>query len=165
MKKTKNNIHSIFFKCLPKQLQNHLQILDNLDLPVHDKCSFSEQLDALKGQADTSLTQAITLIDRRFTARDFPILSLENAVEKYRELFRPIPIPRPGFDYDFTLPEDIRERPSVCSTYEDTFDDPAAAACACRSFSEAIRQGFTEFQAIIIGMQAGNRFRDTGECL
>lgn len=158
----------IIFNCLPEPTRLHLELLEKIVFPLHDKCSFTDQLKEMKDQTDTPLKHLVSQMDNRFSARYFPILTLENAVEKYWELFRPSPfprpIPRPEFDFDFTLPEDIRERPSVCSTYRDTFDDAAAAACACRRYSEAIRQGLTEYQAVIIGIQAGNRFRDTGRC-
>ncbi|MCC5907578.1 MAG: hypothetical protein JJU13_15300 [Balneolaceae bacterium] len=166
MKKGNTSIADAVFNCLPAETKNALTVVSQISLPVHDKCSFDSQLDQMSQKADEPTRRIIMNLKSGFTARDFPILSLSNAVEKLWVNFRPIPrpIPRPIWP-EFELPGDIRERPSVCSVYQNTFyDNPGAANCACSAYGDALSQGLTEYQAIIIGMQAGNYFRITGEC-
>ena len=165
MKKGNQSVADAVLCSLPRETKTALSVISQLNLPLHDKCSFDDQLSQISQKADESTRREISNLQNGFTVRDFPILSLNNAVEKYWTLNRPFPFPQPRPIWpEFNVPGDFRERPSISRIFQDTFDDPAAAACATKAYAEAIRLGLTEFQAIIIGMQAGNRYRETGNC-
>lgn len=165
MKKGNQSIGDAVLCSLPQQTKTALSVLSQLNLPLHDKCGFDEQLSQISQKAEEPVRRVISNLQNRFTANSFPIMSLNNAVEKYWILFGPIPFPRPRPIWpEFDFSGDFRERPSVISIFQNTFDDPAAAACAIQAYSDAIRQGLNEYQAIIIGMQAGIRYRVTGSC-
>jgi hypothetical protein len=134
-------------------------------MPLHDKQALETQLAELAGEADAGNKATVERVARMFDGSDFPILSTENAFEKYWSKFDPfpIPIPIPGLLPPVELPAGPQERPSACDVYRQTFGR-AAADCACRAYVEARREGLSEYQAIIVGHFAGRRAERTGVC-
>lgn len=166
MKKTSKNIADFLIRNTPKEVIDGLTVLEKLKLPLHDQQEFQEQMDNISEQGAEAAGPVITRMRDRFEAGDFPILSLENAFEKFWDKFQPFPFPIDRFGPELTLPPgNFPERPSVCEAYDDIFGwRTPAAICACRSYAEALRAGHTLYQAIIFGYRAGEKVAGGGEC-
>ncbi|MCC5942348.1 MAG: hypothetical protein JJU37_12485 [Balneolaceae bacterium] len=167
MKKDKANNSELIEKHTPKNVNTAIKVLQSVKLPVYDKCSFSEQLQKLSNQADPSVKSAVLYLESRVTGRDFPILSLDNAMEKLFGTFRPFPIPVPfeRFVPEFDFSGDFRERPSAQRLYNETYpDNPGAAACAFSTYRDLMNQNASELIAHVEGLKAGNRYVQTGQC-
>ncbi|TVR16627.1 MAG: hypothetical protein EA391_07515 [Balneolaceae bacterium] len=167
MKKDKANYSELIGKHTPNHINTAIEVLKSVKLPVYDMYSFSEQLQRFSKQADSSTKAAIFNLERRVTGRDFPIFSLDNAIEKLFGTFRPLPIPVPfeRFIPEFDFSGDFRERPSAQKLYDETYpDNPGAAACAFNTYRDLLNQNAGELVAHIEGLKAGNRFVQTGRC-
>lgn len=166
MKKTSKNIADFLIRNTPEEVIDGLTVLEKLKLPLHDQQEFQEQMDNISEQGAEAAGPVITRMRARFEAADFPILSLENAFEKFWDKFQPFPFPVGGFGPVFELPPgDFRQQPGICEVYGETFGRGTLAAnCACRSYSEARKEGLNHYQAVIFGHYAGMRAWRTGEC-
>ncbi len=166
MKKTdQNRIADFLVRNAPMELVEGLTVLEKLKLPIHDKYSFQQQLAEMAEQADDKSKPIIETMIGQFRAQDFPILSVENAFEKYWNKFQPFPFPFPRLVPPFELPEEPRYEPPICDVYDQTFGRGTLAAnCACQAYAEAHRGGFNHLQAVVIGHFAGQRARRTGRC-
>lgn len=141
-----------------REVVEGLNILSGMKFPIHDKRSFEAGLE--EGAKENKHKERLM---QTFNAQDFPILSTENAFEKYFVKFQfPFPFPPLPFQPPIDLP-DFSFRPSACDVYYRTFSGPAAE-CACKAYGEAIREGFNSWQATIIGHFAGRRAERTGRC-
>lgn len=166
MKKTSKNITDFLIRNTPEEVIGGLTVLEKLKLPLHDKKEFQEQLNNISEQGDEVSGPVIRRMRVQFGAGDFPILSLENAFEKFWDKFQPFPFPVGGFGPVFEIPPgDFRQQPSVCEVYDETFGRGTLAAnCACRSYAEARRGGLNHYQAVIFGHRSGEKAARTGEC-
>jgi hypothetical protein len=139
-----------------------LSTLAGLKFPIPDQLSFEAALEpqAAEDRPKKELRHA-------FGPQDFPILSPQSALEKYYAKLLPIP---PALSLPPRDLPDFQERPDVCGDiYDHTFVDEhrrptPAAGCACRAFRQALREGFTPLQAMVIGHFAGRRMERTGSC-
>ena len=149
---TDRSVCDFLITALPEDVLGGLRILSTLKIPVHDRAS----LEAALGDSNESAGRKYIL--QLFTPLDFPITSVQSAFEKYFARLAPLPIPglrspfREGDLPDFTY------RPSACHLYdrEPTFTR-AQADCACRTYTDAIRAGNSELQAVVAGHFAGRR--------
>jgi hypothetical protein len=152
----------------PTELIEALNVLDGLDLPVHDHRSFEQQLSEIGTNDDDDTRRVTERLINRFTARDFPILSTQNAFEKYWEISQPTLGPIPEFDIPGIGLDPIPEIPPICDLYRDIWRRHGlrgvwAADCACRGYTRAARTTSDE-HAIAIGYYDGKRFIETGRC-
>ncbi len=140
-----------------EDLLEALNTLAGLKFPIPDQLSFEAALEP-QGTEDQHKKE----LRHVFGPQDFPILSPQSALEKYYAKLLPIP---PALSLPPRDLPDFQERPSACEIYDDTFGRrTAAATCACRTFAEALRQGFTPLQATIIGHFAGRRVQSGRPC-
>jgi len=175
MKKVnQNTIADFLLRNVPTELVEGLMVLQKMELPIHDRYSFKCQLDKITEQADDKSKSIINEIVNQFAVQDFPILSLENAFEKFWDKFQPFPFPfpfpRPPFpfprpNFPPELPEEPGDEPPICDVYDRTFGSGTLAAnCACRAYAEARRVGHNHLQAVLIGHFSGQRAARTGRC-
>jgi hypothetical protein len=143
---------------LSRDLVQGLSVLSTMKVPIHDKQSFEAELE--EHSADEECKKQLI---QMFIPQDFPILSTQNAFEKYFAHFQPLPIPFPSLPLPPIDLPDFTFQPSACDVYFRTFRR-FAADCACRVYGEAIREGFNSLQATIIGHFAGRRAERTGRC-
>lgn len=158
---TESEVAEFLERNAPRDLVEGLEILEELDLPVHDRHSFQQQLDEFAAQNEEDTPPAVETLAERFDAGDFPILSMQNAFEKYWDAYQPGPF------LDDTIlvePPDPPGRP-ICEIYDEAFRrTPGAAECACRAYAEARRAGHSDVEAKVMGYGAGKTVRETGEC-
>ena len=141
----------------PKHATNSMEILSGLKFPINDKYSFECALDSCKDE------ESKMLLNTSFSVNDFPILSIEGGLEKFFNKFQPFPFPFPLVPLPPIELPDFRETPSACAVYRRDF--PAEAAdCACRTYSDALRDGFNHLQATLIGLGAARRYMRIGSC-
>ena len=161
MKKQNTSALSEFIlRNISKNLVDGLTVLSSLKYPIHDKYSFECTLQEISD--DKAIA---TILSQSFGPKDFPIFSTENSFEKYYDKFQPFPLPLPLIPLPPIELPDFPETPSACSVYRDTFRENANAAnCACQTYTEALREGFTHLQATIIGHFAGRKYVRTGIC-
>lgn len=144
----------------PEEFVEGLNVLEKLNMPIHDKHSFQRQLNEIAEKAEDESKPVVRRIIEQFEAQDFPILSRENAFEKYWDRF---PVGFPELD----LPIDPRDEPDrpICEVFDQNFGEGTVAAnCACRAYAEARRAGHRHFPAVLIGHSAGQRAESTGRC-
>ena len=91
--KDQGHVADFVMSNMPKSLVKGLGVLENLKFPIHDKYSFECQIKDIFPKADDGIKPIIDTITRHFGVRDFPILSIENAFEKYWDKFQPLPYP------------------------------------------------------------------------
>lgn len=156
---SKKEVSEFLVRNAPKDLVEGLNVLSALKFPIPDKRSFEEGLNEAKKDDKT-----VKRLIQSFTVQDFPILSTENAFEKFSARFQipNFPILRPPLIPGYNLP-DFRERPSPCEVFSQSFTG-MPADCACRAYQQALRGGLNEYQAIVIGVFAGQRAQRTGRC-
>ncbi len=143
------------------ELVEGLTVLAGLDLPIHDERSFRDRLDEVANQADESSESGVEALRGRFEARDFPILSVESAFEKYWGELHPAGFQLPELE----LPEEPPDPtgPPMCEMYERAFVT-RAAECACRAYVHARSLGYNSHRAAIMGYSAGKHAEETGRC-
>jgi hypothetical protein len=141
----------------PKEIVSGLQVLAKLRMPLHDKRALDAQLADMTVKADDATKATAERVGHAMDVSDFPILSIENALEKYWSKLDPFQLRIPGpVPPPIGIPVGPQQRPSVCEVYYQTFRHDAAD-CACRAYLEALREGLSEYQAIIVGHFAGRR--------
>lgn len=173
-KEDQDTVADFLVRKAPTDLVEGLNVLQKLELPIHDKYSFECQLEKISEQSDDKSRLVVETIIGHFGSQDFPILSLENAFDKFWDKFRPLPLPipfpRPIFPFPGpTLPPELPDRggdePQICEVYDEAFGSGTlASSCACRSYAEARRAGYNHLQAVLIGHSSGQRARATGRC-
>lgn len=141
------------------ELVEGLTVLADLDLPIHDERSFRDRLDEVVNQGDDTHESGVEALRGRFGARDFPILSVESAFEKYWDELHPAEFQRPE------LPEEPPDPtgPPMCEMYERAFVT-RAAECACRAYVHARSLGYNSHRAAMMGYSAGKHAEETGRC-
>jgi hypothetical protein len=157
--KTKPNsvVQEFLWRNSPKYATKSMETLARMKFPINDRYSFECILDSFKDE------EIKMLLITSFSADDFPILSVESSLEKFFDKFQPFPIPFPLVPLPPIELPDFRETPSACEVYSRDF--PAAAAnCACRTYVDALRDGFNHLQATLIGLGAARRYARTGGC-
>lgn len=147
----------------PKDIVLGLRVLAKLRMPLHDKRAFETQLAEMRTSADDATKAAIERMGQSLEGSDFPILSTENALEKYWSRLDLFPIRAPSPLLPAEVPIGQQQRPSACDVYARTFG-LTAADCACRAYIEARREGMNEYQAVIVGHFAGRRAERSGVC-
>lgn len=158
-------VADFLLRAAPKELVGGLRVLAKLKMPLHDERALRDQLEEMESNADDDTKAVVRRVVELFGGRDFPILSTENAFEKFASKFDPIPFPFPGLTAPVEVPVAPQERPSACEVYERTFGrGSAAASCACRAYAEALREGMTDLQATVVGHFSGRRSQRTGIC-
>lgn len=163
MADAKDPIADFVLRQTPKEIAPGLQVLAKLRMPLHDRRALETQLAEMTAKADDATKAAAERIGHTMDVSDFPILSIENAFEKYWSKLDPFQFRIPGPVPPIDLPVGPQQRPSACDAYRQSFR-PDVADCACRAFLEALREGMNEYQAIIVGHFAGRRFQRTGVC-
>ena len=161
-KESKSAVADFLLRNVSDELVDGLSELEKLKPPIHDKHTFQQQLEEIAKKGGEGSRARIAGIVDRFDGEDFPILSVENAFEKYWGKFQPAPRVPP----DLTVPDfpDEPGRP-ICEVYDDNFGrGTLEAVCACRAYAEARRQGLGHYQAVVYGHGAGDRARRTGTC-
>jgi len=145
----------------PKSVIKGLGVLENLQFPIHDKYSFECQIKDISTKADKDDKPIIEKIMGQFRVQDFPILSIENAFEKYWDICPPLPFPFPIPRFDIDISGDFREIPKVdaCEDYQFIFvrryHNSEAAFCACRTYLDNKNRKVDEMSSYYDGLASG----------
>ncbi len=136
---------------LPARLLSAYRTVAKLQYPISDKHSLTRQLDELRNGdkgTDKPDKPSVDLIRRSLQPVDFPIETPRSGLEKFhaRLSVQPGSVETP--DRDFV------DRPAIADIYERTFGSTCAAE-AIEAYTEILRSGRSEAQAIVAGHLAG----------
>lgn len=154
--KSPEAIGQFLLSILPDQTRMSYELLAGLDYPLNDYASLAEQLKQQRQGWEAEQCEAADNILTHLTPLDFPIVSVQGALEKYHvrlpfpDLSRFFPLPQP-------FPEPVREpEVPVWREYLAMFG-PECAREAYEMYLDSLKSGFPEPVAYYNGIIAGRR--------
>ena len=151
-------ISQFLFSILPDQTRMSYELLAGLDYPLNDYASLSEQIKQQRQDWEADQCQAADLILMHLMPLDFPIVSVQGALEKFHVrlpfpgTFRPFPLPEP-----FPEPVEVPEVPVWREYLTKFWPDWACAREAYEMYLASLRSGLPEPAAYFNGIIAGRR--------